>query len=73
MADSMITIRVPKGMKERMRRADINWSEELRHLIESKLEEGQRRKANEELEYILRNMKPGFDSVRAIREAREHG
>lgn len=73
MEESMITIRVPKEMREKMRRAGINWSEELRHAIESKLDEGQRRKANEELELIMRNVKPGFDSTRAIREAREHG
>lgn len=68
----MITIRVPKEMKNRMKRAGINWSVEVRRAIEARLEEDRRGKANDELERLLRFVKAGFDSARAIREARDH-
>ncbi len=73
MPESMITIRVPREMKVRMRRAGVNWSEELRRVIETKLEDDRRRRADAELGTLVSRMKPGFDSAMAIREAREHG
>jgi post-segregation antitoxin (ccd killing protein) len=73
MDESLITVRVPKELKERMKKARINWSEELRAAIRKKLETNQRRNADEDLERILASMRPGFDSSRAIKEARRHG
>ena len=73
MTESLVTIRVPKEMKERMKEAGINWSEEIRQVIAEKLSENQRKKARNELEIVLASVKPGFDSGRAIKEARKHG
>jgi post-segregation antitoxin (ccd killing protein) len=73
MDESLITVRVPKELRERMRRARINWSEELREAIRAKLETNQRRSAEEDLERILASIRPGFDSSQAIKEARRHG
>ena len=73
MNESLITVRVPKELKERMRMARINWSEELRKAIRTRLETNQRRNANDDLERVLSLVKPGFDSTQAIREARRHG
>lgn len=73
MDESLITVRVPKELKERMKRARINWSEELRKAIRTRLETNQRRNANDDLERVLSLVKPGFDSTQAIREARRHG
>lgn len=60
-------------MKEKMKRSKTNWSEELRKAIKSRLEADKKRKANEELESLLADVRPGFDSLKAIREARELG
>lgn len=73
MAESLVTIRVPKEMKEQMKKAGINWSEELRQVIVEKLSKNQKDKAREELEAVLTSVRPGFDSARAIKEARKHG
>ncbi|MBI3840785.1 MAG: hypothetical protein HY297_02335 [Thaumarchaeota archaeon] len=73
MDDSLITVRVPKELKEQMKRAKVNWSEELREAILARLETNQRRKADEDLERIVASVRPGFDSLQAIREARKHG
>jgi post-segregation antitoxin (ccd killing protein) len=72
MAESLVTIRVSLELKERMKKAGINWSEELRKAIEAKLASDQRKKAKEELEKLLASVKPGFDSTRAIKEVRKH-
>lgn len=56
-----------------MRKSGINWSEELRRTIKSKLEADKKRRAGEELEELLTGIKPGFDSLKAIKEARRHG
>lgn len=73
MQESLITVRVPRELKERMKRARINWSKELREAIKTKLETNQRQGADEDLERILASMRPGFDTLGAIKEARRHG
>ncbi len=73
MTESLVTIRVPREMKQKMRRAGINWSEELRQVITERLSRNQRKRAREELEIVLTSVRPGFDSSRAIKEARKHG
>ena len=73
MADALITIRVPKDLRARMKRAGINWSEELRQMIRAKLEAQQRREAAKALDQVLATVEPGFDSLRAIKEARRNG
>jgi len=72
MGEALVTLRVPKELKERMRSSGINWSEELRRTIKSRLEADARRRAGEELEELLIGIKPGFDSMEAIKEARRH-
>jgi len=72
MSETMITIRVPKVMKERMRKAGLNWSLEIRHAIEARLDEDRRIKANDELKELLLHVKPGFDGALSIREARDN-
>ena len=70
MSDTLITVRVPKDLRAKMRRAGINWSEELRQAIEARLEAEQKKEAARALDGILKSVKPGFDSLSAIREAR---
>lgn len=73
MADTLVTLRVPRELKDRMKKSKINWSEELRRTIASKLEADRKKKAEEELEKLLTGITPGFDSLDAIKEARRHG
>lgn len=73
MTESLVTIRVSREMKERMKKAGINWSEELRGVIETRLSKDQREKAREELEGLLVYVKPGFETMPTIKEARKHG
>lgn len=73
MTEALVTIRVSKEIKEQMKKAGLNWSEELRKVIEEKLAKDQKKKAREELEGFLVSVKPGFDSSHVIKEARKHG
>ena len=73
MDDSLVTIRVPRELRARMKRAGINWSDELRQAIRTRLEAERKREAARALDGILKSVKPGFDSLEAIKEARRHG
>ncbi len=73
MSDELVTVRVPKHLKKRMKRSKVNWSEELRHAIEQKLASDDRREASRELDSLLLSVKTGFDSTRAIKESRRLG
>jgi hypothetical protein len=70
MSDELVTIRVPKSLKKKMKISKVNWSQELRNAIEKKLAMADRREAVEELDSILASVEPGFDSTRAIKETR---
>jgi predicted DNA-binding protein len=72
MTDDLVTIRVPKELKKRMKTSSVNWSRELRGAIERKLATDDRRIAASELDSLLVSIKPGFDSTRAIKESRRH-
>jgi post-segregation antitoxin (ccd killing protein) len=73
MTEALVTLRVPKELKDRMKRSKINWSDELRRTIRAKLEADRKRKADDQLAKLLADVKPGFNSQEAIREARLHG
>lgn len=73
MSDELVTIRVPKDLKKRMRTSKLNWSQELRSAIEQKLAADNRKQAALELDSILVSVKPGFNSGRAIKETRRLG
>jgi hypothetical protein len=73
MNESLITVRVPKELKKRMRESRINWSEELRRAIKAKLEADSKKTTEVELEMVLKSVKPGFSTLQAIKEARKHG
>ncbi len=73
MNESLITVRVPKELKKRMRESRINWSEELRRAIKAKLEADNKKTTEVELEMVLKSVKPGFSTLQAIKEARRHG
>jgi hypothetical protein len=72
-SDELVTIRVPKQLKKRMKNSKVNWSRELRDAIEHKLVADDRKNAIGELDSILASIKPGFDSGHAIKESRRLG
>jgi len=53
-----LTIKVPKELKEEMRRLKINWSEHLRQAILRRLREEEMRLASEELDEVRARAKP---------------
>ena len=73
MSDELVTIRVSKQLKKRMKASNANWSRELRAAIEERLAADDRKQAAAELESIRVTIKPRFDSTQAIRDARRHG
>lgn len=70
MSDDLVTIRVPKQLKKRMKSSNINWSRELRGAIEQRLAGDDRKDAATELDSMLVSIRPGFDSAHAIKERR---
>ncbi len=73
MNESLVTIRVSKETKERMKKTEVNWSEELRRVIEERLAQKDRKKGREELDQLLASVRPGFDTTVAIKEDRRSG
>jgi Arc/MetJ-type ribon-helix-helix transcriptional regulator len=55
---SVITVKVPKKMKERMDELDVNWSEYIRKSITAKIDEDEIRKASGKLDEIRSKTKP---------------
>ncbi len=49
----IVSFRVPKKLKEKMKEVDVNWSEEVRGFIERKVKEYMRKKALDEIETML--------------------
>ena len=52
----VVSFRIPKELKRNMRRAGINWSEEVRKFIEAKVRECLGRKALEEIDAMLADL-----------------
>jgi hypothetical protein len=67
----VVSIRVPKDLKDEMRKLDLDWADYLRGAIEEKLKTERVKRActmMDELREKTRGVK--FDSVKVIREAR---
>ncbi|MHA1506727.1 MAG: type II toxin-antitoxin system VapB family antitoxin [Candidatus Asgardarchaeia archaeon] len=52
----VVSFRIPKELKESMKEIGINWSEEVRMFIESKVREYKRKNALEEIDSMLKNL-----------------
>ena len=67
------TITIPSSLKEKMRRTDANWSEEIRQMITQRLEEeGQPNVAEAVIlnERVRRDASKGWSSVDVIKQWR---
>ena len=71
MGSDVVVVRVPKELKERMKRAEINWSEEIRSFIEKRLRNYELQQSLREIRKKARKRKVSVDSTELIREDRE--
>ncbi len=70
----LVVIRVPKKLKEEMKKININWSEYLRRQIEERIRKEKLKKLWKEIEEIKNKIPPSPTkdfSVKSIREDRE--
>lgn len=66
----VVSFRIPPELKKRMKEIDINWSEEIRKFIETKIREYRKKKALEEINAMLSNL-PGAEKGTAKKYVRE--
>jgi hypothetical protein len=67
------TITIPSSLKEKMKRSDANWSEEIRQMIAMRLEEEGQPNAAEAVilnERVRRDAPKGWSSVDVIKQWR---
>ena len=67
----VVVVRAPKELKERMRRAKVNWSEEIREFIERRLRSYELQQLLREVRKKARDRRVSVDSTELIREERE--
>ncbi|RLG82134.1 MAG: hypothetical protein DRO40_08375 [Thermoprotei archaeon] len=71
MGSVVITIRIPRELREKMKKVDINWSEEIRKFIEERIKRYELLEAFEEIRTKARKRRVKIDSTLLIREDRE--
>jgi predicted DNA-binding protein len=73
MSSDIVSIRMPKEVKEKKGEVDIDWPDYLRTAIEEKIKELKKKKrAAESIDKIRNKTRYGkFDSVKSIREDRD--
>nr|CCE70589.1 TPA: hypothetical protein PAB1598.2n [Pyrococcus abyssi GE5] len=52
----VVSFRIPRKLKKKMKDVVINWSEEIRKFIEAKVREYKKKKALEEIDMMLANL-----------------
>ena len=68
----VISFRIPKELKKNMKEIDLNWSEEVRKFIEDKVREYRRKKALEEIDELLKDVKTELGTAaKYVREDRD--
>jgi len=68
---STFTVRISKNLKERMRKLPVEWSEEVRRFIESRVRQLELAEKLREIEVRAIKRKVVVDSTGLIREDRE--
>ncbi len=69
----VFSIRIPKEIKQKMKETEINWSEEIRKFIETRIKEYQKKKALEEIKKLHEKLPSTEEKVAAkyVREDRD--
>ncbi|MCD6088123.1 hypothetical protein J7K07_00165 [Candidatus Bathyarchaeota archaeon] len=68
---STFTIRIPRELKERMKKLPVKWSEEIRLFIEERVKHLELIRTIEDVELRAERRRLRVDSTRLIREDRE--
>jgi len=68
---STFTVRIPRELKEKMKKLPVEWSEEVRRFIEEKVKRLELMGAIEEIELRVGKRRLRVDSAKLIREDRE--
>ena len=66
----VISFRLPKKMKEDMKKVDINWSEEMRKFIERTVRKYRKEQSIKKIDSLLKIL-PGADKGTASKYVRE--
>ena len=56
--ESVVTVRVPRELKDEMKRVDVNWSQYIRDSIQKKIDEQRIKDASDKLDQIRARTKP---------------
>jgi len=67
----VFTIRIPRELRERMRRYQVNWSQEIREFIERRVRQLELAGALGEVEAKARGRRVSVDSTALVREDRD--
>jgi len=68
---STFTVRIPRELKEKMKRLPVEWSEEIRSFIEEKVKRSELLEVIGEIELRADKRRLRVDSAKLIREDRE--
>ena len=70
---SVITVKVPDQLKEKMKQVKVNWSEYIRECVQKKIDEQKKKAASVKLDEIRKRAKPASEEelLSWIREGRE--
>jgi hypothetical protein len=68
----VVSVRIPKELKEEMSKLDLDWADYLRAVIEEKVKTERMRQASRVMDELREKTKAvRYDSVKVIREARD--
>jgi anaerobic ribonucleoside-triphosphate reductase len=69
---AVVSVKVPEGIKKRMRQVEINWSEEIRSYILKKIKETEKEQKLKEIREMIRGVKVHKGTASAlVREDRD--
>ena len=69
--DEVISVRISRKLKHDMKNIPIDWSQEIRDMLQQRVTIEKRKRAAEKMDELLEDVKPGFDSGKALREDRD--
>ncbi|ASJ12441.1 type II toxin-antitoxin system VapB family antitoxin [Thermococcus thioreducens] len=67
---AVISVRVPDELKAKMKKYDINWSEEIRRFIEQKIRDEEKAKLLDEIDSFLKSV-PELERGKATKLLRD--
>ena len=67
----VISVRIPRELKEKMRKYSVDWSREIREFLEERIRALEFIEMLDSIEERARKRRTRVDSARLIREARE--